>query len=148
MLDLDLKELRARWRGVFRHEAPTHVPRHLLFGVLAYRMQADRFGDLNPETRQVLDRIVETESRIVVADRLSTFDQRRIKLQPGAVLVREWNGRPQRVMVMSNGFSWNGKAYASLSKAAFAITGTKWNGPRFFGLREKNEHIRVERGRS
>lgn len=148
MRGLDLKGLHARWKGVFRHEAPTHVPRHLLFGVLAYRMQVERSGDLNPETRQVLDRIVENESRIVVADRLSTFDQRRAKLEPGAILVREWKGRPQRVVVMANGFSWNGKAYVSLSKIAFAITGTKWNGPRFFGLREKKEQIRVERGRS
>jgi Protein of unknown function (DUF2924) len=53
------------------------------------------------------------------------------------VLIREWNGQPQRVMVMDNGFACNGTTYGSLSEVAFAITGTRWNGPRFFGLRDK-----------
>ncbi len=51
--------------------------------------------------------------------------------------MREWNGQPHRVMVLHEGFAWNGRTYDSLSKIAFAITGTKWNGPRFFGLRDK-----------
>ena len=58
-------------------------------------------------------------------------------VRPGTVLGREWNGRMQRVSVLANGFAWNGKTYPSLSQAAFAITGTRWNGPRFFGLRDK-----------
>jgi hypothetical protein len=52
--------------------------------------------------------------------------------------MREWNARAYRVMVADEGFAWNGKTYDSLSKVAFAITGTNWNGPRFFGLRDKN----------
>ena len=67
--------------------------------------------------------------------RLVSFDQKRTELTPGTVLVREWDRRSQRVMVMSDGFAWNGQTYGSLSKVAFAITGTRWNGPRFFGLR-------------
>ena len=59
------------------------------------------------------------------------------KATPGTVLVREWDRQAQRVMVMADGFAWNGQTYDSLSKVAFAITGTKWNGPRFFGLRDK-----------
>jgi hypothetical protein len=58
-------------------------------------------------------------------------------LRPGTVLGREWYGHMQRVTVLTDGFSWNGKTYPSLSKAAFAITGTRWNGPKFFGLRAK-----------
>ena len=58
-------------------------------------------------------------------------------LRPGTVLGREWNGRMQRVAVLAGGFAWNGKTYPSLSQVAFAITGTRWNGPRFFGLRDK-----------
>jgi hypothetical protein len=69
--------------------------------------------------------------------RLMGFDQRRTELTPGTVLVREWNQRSQRVMVMDDGFAWNGQRYDSLSEVAFAITGTRWNGPRFFGLRDK-----------
>jgi hypothetical protein len=70
---------------------------------------------------------------------LTSFDQKRTELTPGTVLVREWNRQSQRVMVMADGFAWNGQTYDSLSKVAFAITGTKWNGPRFFGLRDKDD---------
>ena len=56
---------------------------------------------------------------------------------PGTVLTREWNGRNHRVMLVAEGFAWGGRTYHSLSSIAFAITGTKWNGPRFFGLRDK-----------
>jgi Protein of unknown function (DUF2924) len=58
-------------------------------------------------------------------------------VRPGTILVREWNGRMQRVTVLAEGFAWNGKIYRSLSKIAFAITGTRWNGPKFFGMRDK-----------
>ena len=68
-----------------------------------------------------------------------SFDQKRTELTPGTVLVREWDRQSQRVMVMADGFAWNGQTYDSLSKVAFAITGTKWNGPRFFGLRDKED---------
>jgi hypothetical protein len=57
------------------------------------------------------------------------------------VLVRDWDRRSQWVMVMADGFAWNGQTYDSLSKVAFAITGTKWNGPRFFGLRDKEDRL-------
>ena len=71
--------------------------------------------------------------------RLIGLDQKRTELRPGTVLVREWNQQSQRVMVMAEGFAWNGHTYDSLSKVAFAITGTRWNGPRFFGLRDKQD---------
>jgi hypothetical protein len=58
-------------------------------------------------------------------------------VQPGAVLAREWNGQMHRVAVLTDGFAWNGKTYPSLSKIAQAITGTRWNGPKFFGMRDK-----------
>jgi hypothetical protein len=81
-----------------------------------------------------------------MSSRLTSFDQRRTKLTPGTVLVREWDRQSQRVTVMANGFAWNGQTYDSLSKVAFAITGTKWNGPRFFGLRDKGDRSTVEAG--
>ena len=59
-------------------------------------------------------------------------------VRPGTILAREWNGRMQRVTVLADGFAWNGKTYPSLSKIAFAITGTRWNGPKFFGMRDKS----------
>jgi len=134
--DLDLKGLRSRWQGVFQRPTPEHLPRHLLFAIIAYQIQADRFGDLDHEARQVLDRTDASEISSAVTARLVSFDQKRTELTPGTVLVREWNQHSQRVMVMADGFAWNGQTYDSLSKVAFAITGTKWNGPRFFGLRD------------
>ena len=136
---LDLKGLRSRWQSVFQRPSPDHLPRHLLFAIIAYRIQADRLGDLDHETKQVLDRTVSNETGAAASARLVSFDQKRSELTAGTVLVREWDRHSQRVMVMADGFAWNGQTYDSLSKVAFAITGTKWNGPRFFGLRDKED---------
>jgi Protein of unknown function (DUF2924) len=144
---LDLRGIRSRWQSVFGRPAPAHLTWHLLFAVIAYRLQADRFGDLDHATRQVLDRTLAKEAEPAMAARLASFDQKRTELTPGTVLVREWDRQSQRVMVMAEGFAWNGQTYDSLSKVAFAITGTKWNGPRFFGLRDKEDRAAMK-GRS
>jgi Protein of unknown function (DUF2924) len=136
--DLDLHGLRARWKSMARQQPPPHLPRHLLFAVLAYRLQADALGDLNPVTARLLRQIA-TAGGTREASRLTeAFDSRRTELKPGTILMREWNAHAYRVMVVDEGFAFNGKTYDSLSKVAFAITGTHWNGPRFFGLRDKN----------
>ena len=142
---LDLQGLRARWQSVFQRPAPAHLGRHLLFSIIAYQIQADRFGDLDHETRKLLERTEAVESGSAMPSRLIAFDQKRRALTPGTVLVREWNEQSQRVMVMEDGFAWNGQTYDSLSKVAFAITGTRWNGPRFFGLRAKEDRSVIER---
>jgi hypothetical protein len=135
--DLDLKGLRARWQSIYRRQAPSHLPRHLLFAVLAYQLQAEELGDLVPDTIRMLTQIG-SGSTIETAVRLTAeFDRRRSNLKPGTILRREWKGRSHQVMVVDEGFAWNGKTYDSLSKIACAITGTKWNGPRFFGLRDQ-----------
>jgi hypothetical protein len=141
MRGLDLKGLRARWQSVLQRPAPAHLPRHLLFAILAYRIQADCLGDLDRETKQVLDRTDAKDTGAMMSARLVSFDQKRTELTPGTVLVREWDRQSQRVMVMADGFAWNGETYDSLSKVAFAITGTKWNGPRFFGLRDNDSSL-------
>jgi hypothetical protein len=141
---LDLKGLRARWQSVLQRPAPDHLPRHLLFAIIAFRIQADRFGDLDYETRLLLDRSGAKEPGTAMSARLISFDQKRTELTPGTVLVREWDRQSQRVMVMSDGFAWNGQTYDSLSKVAFAITGTNWNGPRFFGMRDKVDRLARE----
>jgi Protein of unknown function (DUF2924) len=140
---LDLKGLRARWQSVFQRPPPDHLPRHLLFAIVAYRIQTDRFGGLDHETKQVLDRTDAKDTGATMSARLISFDQKRAELTPGTVLVREWDRQSQRVMVMSDGFAWNGQTYDSLSKVAFAITGTRWNGPRFFGLRDKEDRSEI-----
>ena len=139
---LDLKGLRSRWQTVFQRSAPAHLTRYLLFAVIAYRIQVDRYGDLDHATRQLLERTDSSEARPAMSARLASFDQKRTELTPGTVLVREWDRQSQRVMVMADGFAWNGQTYDSLSKVAFAITGTKWNGPRFLASGIKNRAFR------
>jgi hypothetical protein len=131
--DLDVAELRSRWHAVWGQSAPLHLPRHLLFRLLAYRLQADHLGDLDAESKRLLDRseFPEHAGQNAIAPRLEN-----IELRPGTVLSREWNGQMHRVAVLDEGFAWNGKTYPSLSKVALVITGTRWNGPRFFGLRD------------
>lgn len=136
---LDLEGLRARWRSLTGRAAPAHVPRTLLLQVLAYRLQAAALGDLDPHTARVLDRLAlqgrsSPRAEVPVPDRVG--------IRPGTVLVREWDGALQRVMVLADGFAWNGTVYQSLSQVARAITGTRWNGPRFFGLRDKKDQAR------
>lgn len=137
MRDLDLKGLRVRWKGLFRSAAPMHLPRHLLIGVLSYRIQADAFGDLASGTVQLLAQFDSGTSQANAERIVSQHMRRQDDLRAGTILSREWNGRSHRVMVMADGFAWNGARYDSLSAVAFAITGTRWNGHRFFGLRDK-----------
>jgi hypothetical protein len=142
---LDLVRLRVRWRNVFGKPAPEHLTRYLLFRIFAYRLQADFHGDLDAGTLKVLRQMGAQEGGSPRASiELAKLDQRRFAPPPGTVLVREWDRKSHRIMVMPDGFAWNGKTFDSLSKVALAITGTKWNGPRFFGLRDKRSQINAE----
>ena len=144
---LGLEELRLQWRNRWGRLAPAHLSRALLFRLMAYRIQADAFGDLDRQTARLVDRLAaaRTEDRksdaTAVADASNpstpspskaTASESPLVLKPGALLTREWQGRFERVMALEDGFAWNGKTYASLSAVAFAITGVKWNGHRFF----------------
>jgi phosphatidylserine/phosphatidylglycerophosphate/cardiolipin synthase-like enzyme len=131
---LDVASLLARLHNVLRRGPSPHLPRHLLFRILAYRLQADRLGDLDVESRRLLDGVGPPED---AGKRAVDRNRPTAELRPGTTLAREWNGRMHRVAVLADGFAWNGKTYPSLSKIALAITGTRWNGPRFFGLRHK-----------
>jgi Protein of unknown function (DUF2924) len=136
---LDLNGLRVQWRNVFAKRAPKTLPRTLLVRVLAYRVQADALGELAPEVLRVLDGFAVRHAPMRPRGRedgrsgaASSSSNPRIK--PGSVLVREWAGRMHRVVVLEVGFAWEGKNYRSLSHVARAITGTQWNGRRFFDV--------------
>ena len=118
---LDLHELRDEWQRRFGPVARFRSI-ELLRLMLAWRIQATTFGGLDPDTRKVLARkgAIEAEGR---------------QLGVGATLRREWQGAEVVVTVVEDGFKWNGRTFRSLSAAATAIAGSKWNGPRFFGLR-------------
>jgi hypothetical protein len=131
----DLNGLRRRWRPHLGGEPPLQVERWLLIRVLAYRLQADAFGGLDKSTQRML-RSSKNEDAAVPFDRRSPQTRDGVGLKTGALLVREWNGKLERVMILGDSFAWNGQTFGSLSQIAKAMTGTNWNGHRFFGLRQ------------
>jgi hypothetical protein len=127
-------ELRNRYRELFRTEPPQAFGPDLLRRSIAHKIQEKAYGGLPSPVRRLLDQMVKSASA-KPNGRLEL--PQRIKL--GSELVRNWNRKTYRVTVTANGFAHAGKTFASLSEFAFAITGTKWNGPRFFGLRSARQ---------
>jgi DUF2924 family protein len=103
--------------------------------VLAYRLQSDAFGGLERSIRRML-RSGKEDGVGAPFDRRAPQTCEGLDLKAGALLVREWNGKLERVMILEKGFDWNGQTFGSLSQIAKAMTGTTWNGHRFFGLRQ------------
>ena len=135
---LNVDQLRLHWRNHVGGVAPAHLPGWLLMRVLAYRIQAVAFGDLDRRSCGVCASpgrkpSSSRDARPFASRRPTTREG--VGLKPGALLVREWNGRLERVMILDDGYAWNGGVYHSLSQVAKANTGTNWNGHRFFGLR-------------
>jgi hypothetical protein len=126
-------ELRALWHRKFKSEPPKAFGPDLLRRSIAYKIQQDAYGGLDRTTARLLNQLIEqfakSNGRIVLP--------RRIK--PGAVLIREWKGERHQVTVLEDGFAYQGKPYESLSHIARLITGSRWNGPKFFGLRADRE---------
>jgi|SRR5882672_10318995 len=127
---LGIAALRQRWRLMFGGSPPTGLTKDLIRRMIAYRIQEEAFGGLDRETIKLLDRLARGEKP-------STELNRRLK--PGTVLIREYQGERHTVTVVPGGFLWQDTTYTSLSTIARAITGTAWNGPRFFGLRVAGE---------
>jgi hypothetical protein len=130
LLTLDIGELRQQWRGLYKTQAPRHFSRELLVRAVAFRMQELARGGLRPEPQRQLRRIAQQFKDIGAAK-----IRARPELKPGARLVREWQGRTYDVLVLDDGFSWQGTRYRSLSAIARKITGTPWSGPLFFGMK-------------
>ena len=122
---LTIDQLRDEWRERVALAPPPALSKDLIARVLSHRLQEKVLGGISPRQRRTLDALAKADKATL----------RRIKV--GSVLVREHEGKLYEVSVVSDGFSWQGKTYASLSTIARKITGTKWNGPRFFGLRDR-----------
>jgi len=119
---MDLDQVRAEWRR--RYSAPPQLRSLPMMRLqLAWRVQAEVFGSLDTKTRKTLAR-------------KGVSDPEGKELGIGARLTRGWKGKRIIVVVEEGGFLWEGELYPSLSAAARAITGIRWNGPRFFGLRQ------------
>jgi hypothetical protein len=130
--DLTLEQLRAEWRRQMRTPPPACFKSDLLFRALAYQLQVKAFGGLDRATERLLDRLAEADDPTAV---LASLRQRRLK--PGTEFIREWAGSIHRVVAVEGGYAYAGQTYGSLSEIARLITGTNWNGPRFFGLRQE-----------
>ena len=128
-----LPALKAQWRDLFGSEPPGHNRKHLE-SRLAYRIQELAYGGLKPETVKRLEAL-----GAVVADRNVTRKRTRHDATPiaGTKLIRDWQGVEHTVTVLTDGYEWQGRPYRSLSAAARAITGTRWNGLVFFGLKSQ-----------
>ena len=126
MRSLGVDALRSLWRTTFRSSPPQGFSKDLIARFLCWHIQEQAFGGLDPKTAKNLGRLAQ-------GDRSRGDHPRRLK--PGTVLLREYQGERYTVTVVANGYVWHEATYASLSTIARAITGTAWNGPRFFGLR-------------
>ena len=125
---LNKDQLRQRWEAMFKKPVPEALTKDLLARMIAYRIQEKAFGGLDRATEKLLESYA--NGKPIIPQRY---------LKSGTVLIREYQGVRHTVTIADGSYIWNDKKYPSLSTIAKEITGTAWNGPRFFGLREKNE---------
>ncbi len=124
-----LPKLREAWALRYGKPVPAPTSRSLLLRLLAWRIQADAFGGHSPDVLKILNEPIGKQT-----DKAAKLDNV-AKLRTGSVLKRDWQGRECQVIVKADGFAFEGKTYKSLSETARAITGTRWSGPKFFGLK-------------
>lgn len=128
------QKLRAEWQRLFHREAPPRTSPKLLRLGVAWKIQVQAFGGLVPAAKRELAALavaIETRGDIR-RDRVAT-------LKPGAKLIREWQGETHTVVVLEDGFEWQGRSWRSLTAIARAISGGQWSGPRFFGLTQSRQ---------
>ena len=127
----DDDELKECWRNFYRTEPPGKIHRSLLISAIAYRMQENALGGaLKPSVRRHLLRVARS-----AADGRRALGYPSLSLQPGTVLVRDWGGVTHQAKMLEDGILFRSKRYKSLSEVARVITGSRWSGPLFFGLK-------------
>lgn len=131
---LPVQDLRKRWHTLFRTAPPPAFGPDLLRRGIAQQLQEDAYGGLTGAPGKLLNQLIAQSAK----SNGKITAPRRIKA--GAILVREWKGETHRITVLDSGFAFEGKSYSSLSEIARLITGTRWNGPRFFGLRNSKDY--------
>jgi hypothetical protein len=132
LAELPLEELRNEWARRFGAPAPNLSLELLRLGI-GFKLQEEKLGGVNRATRTLLRHVAARAWEGGAAKPLPR------KLTPGTRLVRDWHGKGHTVMVRTDGFEYDGKHWKSLTAIAKAITGAKWNGPRFFGLSERKK---------
>ena|ERR1700730_3866994 len=128
---LEAATLRQRWKALFDADPSPRVGRSLMVSAISFRIQERALGGLKPATQRLLDRIVEGRSE-AAPERIPTR-----RACAGTLLIREWRGVSHRVIVLDNDVVYRKRHYKSLSEVARAITGARWSGPLFFGLRRR-----------
>lgn len=127
---MDNQELRRRWREMFGREPSPGMRRNYMIPILAYRAQEEAFGGLKESTVRILREL---------ALGIATEAQTAYRPKAGTRYVREHNGKLHEVTVLDEGFEYEGRHYRSLTEIATAISGTKWSGPAFFGLKKRKK---------
>lgn len=127
---MPISALRVQYRELFRSSPPPAFGPDLLRRSIAKHIQERAYGGLSRETKKLLDQLI----RSIAAGKTGRLEVPQ-RIKPGSELVRVWNGQSHKVMVLAKGFAYQGKIFTSLSEIANRITGTRWNGPKFFGLR-------------
>jgi len=131
------EQLDQSWRDLFESDRPRRVYGDLLIKALGYRLQENAIGGLKPSTRRLLERWGRNGS-----ERGPLAEPARTRLKAGTVLVREWHGVTHRLTVLDDGFDLHGERFRSLSEIARKITGVRWSGPLFFGLKSSAKEQR------
>lgn len=142
--EMDAPALRAEWRRLYRSHPPKLLRRDLLQLGVAWKLQERVLGGLSAATKRQLAELATT-----MATKSDLAKARKVTLKPGARLVRAWGGETHEVLVVEDGFLWQGKTWRSLSVIAREMTGTHWSGPRFFGLtdtRTKSDTVPDDEG--
>lgn len=134
--NMSMEGLREKWEALFETKPPDNPNRRQLVAKLAYRLQELTFGGLSKDAREKLEKIAEFDLPPVAGKKLARPANKPI---PGTRYVREWQGMRIEVTALDSGFEYEGKSYRSLSAIATEVTGTKWNGLEFFGLRSKKK---------
>ena len=135
---MNRQELREFWEERFSGEAPNSRATDLLRRRIAWRLQEEQFGGLGTETKRRLRELANAYERDAKHTPVA-----KPKMKTGTVLTREWKGRVHTVQVKPDGYAYSGKHYKGLSKIAREITGTRWSGPLFFGLRKPTKKARA-----
>jgi hypothetical protein len=134
LLKLNKPELCGLWQQLFKRDPPLKMRKQLVRRVIAYHLQEQEFGGLNNTHLRRLRQI----ASVLEADPNATVSTRP-PIKPGTRLVREWKQQVHTVEVDQEGYQYKGARYESLSQIARLITGTRWSGPLFFGLKQSSE---------
>lgn len=130
LVGMEVSAMRDEWKRLYRNPPPTRISRQLLELGIAWKLQEAALGGLSRATQRQLG----GSGEVAMAEAPS----RAIVVKPGARLVREWRGVTHDVLVVDGGYEWRGQRWTSLSMIAREITGTRWSGPRFFGLEKRS----------